>query len=398
MLETHVRQEQRQRDGRRPTAADFACQICSDKSLDIIEAYATLPRVTSDCNPWPAGGTLAVCANCGAVQKLPDATWFSEIKQIYDRYRIYRLSDGAEQVIFDAGGCATPRSRVLVDFVLEHAKLAENGRLIDIGCGNGAALANFSVALPAWSLFANELSDAALPLLRRLPNFVSLYTVSPAQIRNRFDLITMIHSLEHMADPAQALRDVANLLNAGGTVFVEVPNAETSPFDLIVADHLMHFSPRHLAELARRAGLAVATLRDDVLPKEVTLLAQPGRAVPQSVDRGDAALRVTTTIAWLRRLIEQAEALARQGGSIGILGTSISGMWLYGAVRRAASFFVDEDDTRVGRQYDGRPIMAPADVPTGATVLVPLVPKIARSVIARLGTHVRWIAPPDIEA
>ena len=99
----------------------FNCKVCETGHLEPIEGYAELPRVTSDCKPWPAGGTMCCCDACGAVQKLADEKWFDDIDRIYKAYQIYNLSGGAEQVIFSASGDAAPRSHTLVDFVVRNA-------------------------------------------------------------------------------------------------------------------------------------------------------------------------------------------------------------------------------------------------------------------------------------
>lgn len=72
------------------------CQVCGGQ-LQKVDAYSHLPRVTSDCKPWPSGGTLALCVECGAIQKIPDAVWLDEISRIYKDYQIYQLSGGSEQ-------------------------------------------------------------------------------------------------------------------------------------------------------------------------------------------------------------------------------------------------------------------------------------------------------------
>ena len=40
--------------------SDFTCPIC-DGEIERSDAFAALPRVTSDSKPWPAGGEIAVC-------------------------------------------------------------------------------------------------------------------------------------------------------------------------------------------------------------------------------------------------------------------------------------------------------------------------------------------------
>jgi len=377
--------------------AKFVCQVCSADSLETIDAYSHLPRVTSDCKPWPAGGKLAVCHACGACQKIPDAAWFDDIERIYGGYQIYQLSDGSEQVIFNGAGQASPRSRLLADFIQRAVTLPAKGKLIDIGCGNGGALRTFSKALPEWQLYGTELTDESLEALKRLPNFVRLFTGKQPEINEHFDLVTMIHSLEHMPAPEKTLRQAADLLNGDGKLFVEIPDVETSPFDLIVADHLMHFSRATLRLLAERVGFSVCVIRNDMLPKENTLIAVRGIVSPAKPNAAAGVALVRRNVAWLNALVDLAIRTAASAKSFGLFGTSISGMWLAGALREKITFFVDEDASRVGKTINGRPILRPKDVSNDAIVFVPLIPPVAKKVIERVSSDgASFIAPPEL--
>jgi SAM-dependent methyltransferase len=376
----------------------FKCQICSADDLEILEAYRTLPRVTSDSKPWPAGGELSVCRACGAIQKLPTDKWQTEAAAIYQNYEMYHLSRGAEQLVFADAGAARPRSERLVEFVLDKSSLPASGTLIDIGCGNGEALGNFSRALPQWRLCGAELTDKALPELRRLPNFETLYTTAPSRIKERFTLVSIIHSLEHMPVPLEALTDAAGLIEPGGTLFVEVPDVETSPFDLLVADHLMHFSRASLGEMAARAGIAPKLLTNELAPKEITLL---GARVAPTIPKRDPerGLRLArTTVAWLEHVMTQIAAVAKDN-QIGIFGTSVAAMAFYGAFRDRVAFFVDEDPARIGKIYDGKPVIAPKDAPKDAPVIMALPPSRAAKAAERLAAiGLRSVCPPPLAA
>jgi len=372
------------------------CAVCGDDQLDAVDQFALLPRVTSDCKPFAAGGSLAVCSRCGTIQKPPDGAWISDIERIYRAYEIYQLSDGAEQPIFTPGG-PVPRSRVLVDFLVRKTTLASEGRLIDIGCGNGAALANFSAALPQWRLDGNELSDSALGRLRRLPNFDTLYTCDPGKIPGRYDLVTMIHSLEHMLSPRSVFAVIARLLATGGRLFVEVPDVETSPFDLLVADHRTHFTCATLAHLAAGTGYAVDFIDNGVLPKEISLIAHRDAAPEPLQDAASGLAIARAATRWLSDVLAAAAEAARHE-PFGLFGSSISAMWLFGALRERVSFFVDEDPARIGRHCEGRPIRAPGDVPPGAAIYVPMLPAIANRIAARYaGASARFVTPPGFQ-
>ena len=370
------------------------CVICKSTSLEELSGYARLPRVTSDCKPWPSGGRLFVCETCGAIQKTPDATWLDEIRRIYKAYQIYHLSDGAEQVIFSQDGTPTPRSRTIVDFVVSNLSHRETGHLIDLGCGNGSALANFSRALPGWKFDGSELSDQVLPRLREIPGFETLHT---GTINKTYDVVSMIHSLEHMVSPGDTLAQAAALTRADGTVFVEVPDVETSPFDILVADHLTHFTRDTLGYLAGCASLDVAVLRNTLLRKEITLLAHRGAKTAAKLEPLSGRAIATQTLRWLEDVADAAAAASAETSGIGIFGTSISAMWLFGLLRDKVEFFVDEDASRVGQAFQGRPIVAPADAPASGRVFVPLVTPIAKRVAARLaGGPATYVTPPPM--
>lgn len=376
---------------------EFRCIVCDRTLLRTLPAYERLPRVTSDCKPWPAGGQLAVCDSCGAIQKLPDRKWLDEIDRIYRAYQIYHLSGGEEQVIFSADGQAVPRSRALADFVTRRLDRSRPGRMIDIGCGNGSALANFSRALDGWSFEGSELRETALPILRTIPGFAKLHVGPIDRIEGSFDLVTMIHSFEHMVFPGKALCDAARLLAPGGRLFAEIPDVETSPFDLVIADHLAHFSPATLRMLLRRLGFEIEVLENTVLAKEITMIVGKGLPGMAPSDPAEGVRIVEAALAWLASIIDAAWKAAAGSAKFGIFGTSISGTWLLGAMGERVDFFVDEDIKRIGATYHGRPIVSPAEAIDGSTIFVPLIIPVAERVIARLSRPaIQFAGPSDI--
>jgi SAM-dependent methyltransferase len=378
---------------------DHSCQICAADTLAIVPGYANLPRATSDSRPWPSGGTLTVCDRCGMIQKIPDAQWLKEIGTIYGNYDIYHQSAGSEQLIFNATGSAEPRSKRLIDFVVRAANLPPHGKLIDIGCGNGAWLRNCAQALPSWQLYGCELSDSTLTTLERIPNFAKLFVGATTQIDERFSLVSMIHALEHLRSPGNELADVAALLEPQGVVFIEVPDIENSPFDLLVADHLLHFSRATLGFLAALCGINTTTLENTFVAKEITLLGCRGARTTPFLPDAEVGVRLAhRTVQWLNDTIAVFRAAAEHG-AVGIFGTAIAGMAAYSAVKAKTQFFVDEDPSRIGRQYDGKPVFSPAQAPKDTPVLLALPPHQAAPLAERCRkVGLICICPPSLPA
>lgn len=373
------------------TANDPVCQICGKGRLREVDGFATLPRITSDCRAHAAGGSLQVCLACGGVQKLPDAQWLREIVGIYAGYEAYYQSGGAEQIVFDrASGTPRRRSDVILAKLASDAVLPARGRALDVGCGNGATLTAMSAALPDWTFSGYELGEGALPRLARIPRFDTLHTGALNAIGQCFDLVTMIHSLEHFPSPLSALASLLPIVGSG-KLFIEVCNVDENPFDIVVADHLMHFSPATLARLLQRAGFAPVSIATDWVAKEISLLANVAES-PESgatftaADAPATYSRMQSYVDWLLRLRDAAMVAAEGDRPFGLFGTSIAATWLAPQLADKVNFFVDEDSNRIGREHLGRPVLHPSAIPQDARVFLALAPGVASMIADRLQT------------
>jgi 2-polyprenyl-3-methyl-5-hydroxy-6-metoxy-1,4-benzoquinol methylase len=138
--------------------------------------------------------------------------------------------------------------------------------VLDFGAGEGH-LVN---ALSEMGLVAEgiETSLSGRVAARRMYG-LELHAEVPADSCGRFQLVTLIHSLEHVADPVRALTRLRAAVEPGGMVFIEVPHAGSVDMwwprrrreilDLPV--HLYHFVPATLVRVVERAGLHVVDLR-----------------------------------------------------------------------------------------------------------------------------------------
>ena len=333
------------------------------------------------------------------MQKIPDHRWRAEASEIYRQYHIYHQSGGVEQSVFDAtSGRPSRRSVVVAHHLAQALNLKGTGRLLDFGSGNGAMLAAFSEVRPQWSLFGFELDDRNLARHTEIPGFCELYTGALNNVSGRFDLVTMSHALEHLQTPESVLRHLAPKLARDGRLFVQVPDAGVNPFDLVVADHLCHFTPDTLALLVSRSGFAIERIQTNWITKEISLLARLGDSpdtpqtrvgVPLTIDR------VRERISWLHAVLEGARCAATTR-PFGLFGTSISATWLFGQLADDVEFFVDEDPARIGGRHLDRPIWRPDEAPADAVVYLVLLPALAQSVRERLRTlPLRLCLPPS---
>jgi SAM-dependent methyltransferase len=345
-----------------------------------------LPRVSSDCRPAPRSGALAVCPACGLAQTVVDERWRRAADEVYEAYDIYAAADGAEQKVAAGDGLAS-RSQVLVAHWAGEGKLPAVGRLLDVGCGNGSFLRAFAERFPAWKLSAVETSDRYVPRLQAIPGFENFFLVGTSEIRGRFDALSLVHVLEHLAGPSGHLEQLRGHASPDAQLLVEVPGWLDNPFALMISDHASHFTPASLRAVVQAAGWQAHVVSTAWVRKELSLLAtnQAGSATaPPETGPATAAADLRRAVAWLQDVARQAGEVAAGSRNFGLFGTAIAATWLRQTLPSDVAFLVDEDPDRVGRQHLGLPILAPDDVPEGSDVFVGLSPLLSGAIARRL--------------
>lgn len=153
-------------------------------------------------------------------------------------------------------------------------------RFLDVGCGEGWALAYFNEA--GWSCVGLDYSDfgcksqnpSVAQCLKVGDIYANLAALTAAN--ERFDLILLDNVLEHVIDPGALLVSLKGLLSKKGALIVEVPNDFSplqqyllenghidAPFWVVVPDHLSYFSPEGLTALSEATGWQVKCMMTD---------------------------------------------------------------------------------------------------------------------------------------
>jgi len=320
------------------------------------------------------------------VQTVVGPQWQAECREIYQSYAIYAQGGGAEQRVFDSSsGASATRSDQLLGRLAEVTGIPKQGRLIDIGCGNGGFLRSFSRRHPGWRLCGSEFDEKHRASIETIPGFEEFFLGDVRDLPGEFDICSVIHVLEHIESPRKFLGSVRSKLKAGGLLIVELPSYRQNPFELLIADHATHFDSATIESVLADAEFRSLHVTGEWIPKELSVVA---RALPPIVERPRPRARdhLISAIRWLGAVRRDAMNLAQRSTSFGIFGTSIAATWLFSELEGKADFFVDEDTDRVGGKHIELPIYRASEVPAGSDVYVVLPPKISAAVVARLGS------------
>ncbi|MBT4889933.1 MAG: class I SAM-dependent methyltransferase [Rhodospirillales bacterium] len=138
--------------------------------------------------------------------------------------------------------------------------MIEGKQWLDFGCGDGALLEMLgSRAQEAWGVEPNSrhLNTADGGCVQIVPSLDELSSKC-------FDIITLFHVYEHLAEPVKMAETLKSLLNDGGTLLIEVPHARDvllETFDsagfrrfTLWSEHLVLHTRESLEKFLRAAG------------------------------------------------------------------------------------------------------------------------------------------------
>jgi SAM-dependent methyltransferase len=145
-----------------------------------------------------------------------------------------------------------PSRGATVDREVRHLPATPGGRLLDVGCGSGAFVAQ--MAELGWRAEGIDPDPAAVAGAREAGLDVKEGVVAdldPAEHGGTYDAVTLSHVIEHLHDPAGDLGRIRDLLSPGGMLWIATPNLEALGRRRFGRDWLGLDPPRHLVLFTR---------------------------------------------------------------------------------------------------------------------------------------------------
>jgi SAM-dependent methyltransferase len=174
------------------------------------------------------------CSACGAATTDPPPT-DEELAAAYgDWYRPH-----AERRFYFAADAILSRTRGLLAARID--EITPPGPMLDVGAGDGTLID----VLRARGREATG--------IERNPAREDLRDEPLSEVKGEWAAVIFWHSLEHLPDPGEAIRQAARLLAPGGVVVVAVPNNDSLQARAF-GDRWLHLDmPRHLVHLSTRS-------------------------------------------------------------------------------------------------------------------------------------------------
>lgn len=362
------------------------CRIC-ETPLGKPDYSADAPSLT-DCGRIINIKTeIYFCNACGLSQSpnIPDIINFYA-----HEYKISLQAPDHDQLVSLKDGRSLYRTDLQAQLVLKLAPPIKGGRILDFGCGKATSLQKITRVRPDVKPFVFDVSDDYRESWADWVPIENCATHStPESWSGNFDLVTCHFVLEHVVNITDLLAGIRGLLSPQGLLFLSVPNALANPGDLLVVDHLTHFSQETLANALSCSGLELLCMDTTSFPGALLSVSRSGiektsKRVVQHHTETLAMRKFALDWASIRTRVREA---ARRTSSA---PAAIYGAGFYGSFIRSIlgpdvnlRYFVDSNPHLQGTMHMGLPVIAPASMSEDICVVyIGLNPIKARSIIA----------------
>lgn len=253
---------------RAQSARAARCELCQGGQF---ESISHLDRLGQPLE-------TVVCCRCGLVShaQIPDE---DSLRRYYSER--YRADYNSERTPSDYRVLREwRRGQQLLKKLRVH--LPQGGRVFEVGSGIGCTVKQFELA--GYDARGVEPGKGFYNFSReRLRASVQLGVLEDIPAHRSEDLVMLVHVLEHLPHPRQALQRIHGLLKPGGLLYVEVPNfglPHAAPGRIFHFAHIYNFTQTTLTGLGLSAGFETVEAFPTTCGKNLTMLFRATESSP----------------------------------------------------------------------------------------------------------------------
>jgi 2-polyprenyl-3-methyl-5-hydroxy-6-metoxy-1,4-benzoquinol methylase len=239
-----------------------ACYACGSTASD--------PFLTAqdDYTGKPGRFTFVTCRGCGMRYQNPRLT-VEAVKAFYDdEYIAHRRKSDWGVLTGFFNWVMDRHDRQKDKCVTSYVSLGPDSEVLDVGCAVGTFLQKIRTRHGSHVTGVDFKDLSAHPSLEGVEFHCGLF-YEQSLARERFDLVTMWHFLEHDYDPIRTLRTAREVLKPEGRLIIEVPRLDSLTFRIFgrhwpglqAPQHTVLYDRAALLRMVEKAGFEVVDYR-----------------------------------------------------------------------------------------------------------------------------------------
>jgi cyclopropane fatty-acyl-phospholipid synthase-like methyltransferase len=306
-----------------------------------------------------------------------------------ENYQILAQSADEDQLLTLPEGKLTYRLQHQAETLLDSLEIPVGAKILDYGCAKAETLRRICQFRPDLLPFCFDVSDDYHGFWRTfVPDGNWSTHLFKEEWDSLFDIVTTFFALEHVESPKDFITGIHRLLKVEGKVYGIVPNLLTNTADLVVADHVNHFTRPSLERLLGDCGFSDIEIFDEKHPGALLFIGNKSTYHGKVLSREERLEETVVEIAkyWESFVgkVRKFEAEHSDEDVVAIYGSGFYGSFIYASLQEPAKvrYFIDQNPYRQKVSHLGVPVIPASKTTLDLEVLyVGLNPKIAREAI-----------------
>ncbi len=357
------------------TKIDLHCNVCKTLLNKVIYKSARDLSITSLCQVWPVSTKVFFCDECGHVQTQEETNL---VDYYAEDYKILLESEEEDQIYEIRNGEKIFRTDHQVDTFFSLVSLPKDARILDFGCAKSSTLKRIVQREPGLVPYLFDVSDMYLPYWERFVEKENwAIGVPKSSWEEYFDIVTSFFSLEHAADAEASTKQIGSVLKPGGLLYAIVPNIFTNIADLVVVDHVNHFTETSIRYVLKTAGFSLVKLETDLHTGAFVILAKKDGGLDKLATREQIAsskASVQKMVSFWQKAsdnIQSFEADLKNHPRAAIYGSGFYGTFIGTCLKDLSKIdcVIDQNPFLQGKKVHDKPVVAPEKLPAQIEVI-----------------------------
>lgn len=239
------------------------CIVCEKEDMNIVYSSLDHKSITSLSKIVEGDTEVFFCRHCTHLQTKK----INNLSLYYDQeYNILISSEEEDQLYVAKDGTKSFRLEYQKKLFDRKIVLGPNAKILDYGCAKASTLRLITKDRCDVTPLCYDVSNAYAPFWRHFiaPEYCFANRPVDTSLNGCIDCVTSFFSLEHAESPIEFMRDIVRLLSHQGQFLCIVPNVFANWADLVVVDHINHFTKISIHNLFRSVGLRIIDIDEEI--------------------------------------------------------------------------------------------------------------------------------------